>query len=68
MDLESRNVKGDTMLSAMVPGTGISTGTDTICEHSVVGVGDIVKTEILLDLTGLNERKVNNGNIMDFYL
>ena len=54
MDLESCNIKGDTALSDMVPGTGISTGTDTICEHSVIRVGGIVKTEILLDLTGLN--------------
>lgn len=38
----------------MTPGTGISSGTGTICEHSVVKVGGIYKTEILIDLTGLN--------------
>lgn len=38
-----------------VPGTGISTGTNTICEHSVTRVGSMYKTEILLDLTGLND-------------
>lgn len=38
----------------MTPGTGISTGTGTICEHSVTKVGGIYKTEILIDLTGLN--------------
>jgi hypothetical protein len=38
----------------MTPGTGISTGTGTICEHSVTKVGGLIKTEILVDLTGLN--------------
>ncbi len=38
----------------MTPGIGISTGTNTICEHSVVKVGGLIKTEILIDLTGLN--------------
>lgn len=38
----------------MTPGTGISTGTGTICEHMVYKIGDVFKTEILLDLTGLN--------------
>jgi len=38
----------------MAAGTGISTGTGTICEHSVTKVGGLYKTEILVDLTGLN--------------
>lgn len=38
----------------MTPGTGISTGTGTICNHSVSRVGELIKTEILVDLTGLN--------------
>jgi hypothetical protein len=38
----------------MTPGTGISTGTGTICEHSVEKVGGLIKTTILVDLTGLN--------------
>ena len=42
------------ILSDMTPGTGISTGTGTICEHSVVKVGGIYHTAILLDVTGLN--------------
>lgn len=42
------------ILSDMTPGTGISTGTGTICEHSVTKIGGIFKTEILIDLTGLN--------------
>ena len=54
MDIESCNIKGNTALSDMVPGTGISAGVGTICEHSVIRVGGIFKTEILIDLTGLN--------------
>ena len=37
----------------MTPGTGISTGTNTICEHSIATAGGLIKTEILIDLTGL---------------
>lgn len=44
-----------TILSDMVAGTGISTGTATICEHSVTKIGGIYKTEILLDVSGLND-------------
>lgn len=43
------------ILDDMTPGTGISTGTGTICEHRVTKVGGLYKTEILLDITGLNE-------------
>ena len=43
------------ILADMTPGTGISTGTNTICEHRVTKVGGLFKTEILLDLTGLND-------------
>lgn len=42
------------ILADMTPGTGISTGTGTICEHLVTKVGGVYKTEILLDITGLN--------------
>jgi len=38
----------------MTPGTGISGGTGTICEHSVEKIGGLIKTTILVDLTGLN--------------
>jgi len=34
-------------------GAGITSGTGTICEHSVVKVGGLYKTEMLVDLTGL---------------
>ncbi len=43
------------ILADMTPGTGISTGTGTICEHRVTKIGGLFKTEILLDITGLNE-------------
>jgi hypothetical protein len=43
------------VLADMKPGTGISTGTGTICQHSVSRVGGLIKTEILLDVTGLND-------------
>jgi len=39
----------------MTPGTGISTGVGTICEHRVSKIGGLYKTEILLDITGLND-------------
>jgi len=42
------------ILADMTPGTGISTGVATICEHTVIKVGGLFKTTILLDLTGLN--------------
>jgi len=38
----------------MTEGTGISGATGEICEHSVTKVGGLIKTEILVDLTGLN--------------
>lgn len=41
----------DTQMSA---GNGITSGTGTICQHSVTKIGGIFKTEILVDLTGLN--------------
>ena len=39
---------------AMTPGAGISVGTGTICSGRVSRVGDLHKTEIYIDLTGLN--------------
>jgi len=43
------------ILADMTPGTGVSTGTGTVCEHRVTKIGGLFKTEILLDLTGLND-------------
>lgn len=38
----------------MTPGTGISTGSGTVCEHRVSKEGGLIKTEIFIDVTGLN--------------
>ena len=43
------------ILANMTAGTGISTGTGTVCQHRVTKVGDLFKTEIFLDVTGLND-------------
>lgn len=43
-----------TYFDDMAPGTGVSAGSGTICEHRVSRVGGLYKTEILLDLTGLH--------------
>jgi hypothetical protein len=37
----------------MTPGTGISTGSGTVCEHSVTRQGGLIKTDIFIDVTGL---------------
>ena len=42
------------VLGAMTPGTGISTGTGTVCGGNVLKTGTMFKTEIFIDLTGLN--------------
>jgi hypothetical protein len=52
-----------TILGDMSAGTGISTGTGTICEHSVTKIGGIFKTEILIDLTGLADDGTTNDII-----
>jgi len=38
-----------------MPGTGISRGSGTICNHHVSRQGGLIKTEIFIDLTGLKE-------------
>jgi hypothetical protein len=50
-DTRGRVVREDP--TTMIPGTGISAGSGTICKSSVVREGDIIVTRILLDLTGL---------------
>jgi hypothetical protein len=40
--------------TAMVAGTGVTTGTGTVVSHGVVRIGDIVKTTIYVDATGLD--------------
>ena len=47
----------------MVAGTGISSGSGTVCEHSVYKSGGLIKTEILVDVTGLNDGGAN-GDII----
>lgn len=36
------------------PGVGITSGTGTICKTGITRVGGLIKTEFLIDLTGLN--------------
>ena len=43
----------------MTPGTGISTGSGTVYKANVTVAGDLIKTEILIDLTGLNSGDAN---------
>ena len=38
----------------ITPGTGISTGTGTLFKGSVLRMGDVIETTIVMDLTGLN--------------
>lgn len=38
----------------ITPGTGISTGTGTLFKGSILRMGDVIETTILIDLTGLN--------------
>jgi hypothetical protein len=38
----------------MIPGTGVSTGTGTVYTDFIYRIGDVIKTEIFVDLTGLN--------------
>jgi len=55
LSVDTLTVAGNALiLEDMTPGTGISTGTGTICEHRVSKIGGLIKTEILIDLTGLN--------------
>jgi len=38
----------------ITPGTGISTGVNTLYKGSVLRMGDVIETTIVMDLTGLN--------------
>ena len=38
----------------MTPGTGISTGSGTLFKGSILRMGDVIETTIVIDLTGLN--------------
>lgn len=54
LDSNGHLASGTIIMDDMTPGTGISAVATAICEHSVVKVGGLIKTEILVDLTGLN--------------
>lgn len=59
-DLE---VKGATSLATtaqMTAGAGITGGTGTVIKHSVLTVGNIIETTILIDLTGLNSASADD--------
>ena len=45
------------------PGAGISGGTGTVFKSSVVRIGDIIRTSILIDLTGLSS-SATDGDII----
>lgn len=44
----------------MTPGTGISTGSGTICGGHVSRAGSLIKTEIFIDVTGLTSAAVGD--------
>ena len=44
----------------ITPGTGISTGTGTVYKANVTVAGDLIKTEIFIDLTGLNSNSAGD--------
>ena len=44
----------------ITPGTGISTGTGTLYSANVTVAGDLIKTEIFIDLTGLNSNAADD--------
>jgi len=43
----------------ITPGTGISTGTGTIFKGSILRMGDVIETTIVIDLTGLTSGGAN---------
>ena len=57
LDASGEVASGSLILSdgGMAAGTGVSTGTGTLCYHRVTKIGDMFKTEIFLDITGLND-------------
>ncbi len=56
---EINQMGGDWGFAAMTPGTGISTGTGTVCDGNVTQIGPMFKTEIFIDLTGLTSAGAN---------
>lgn len=54
-------LEGETL--DMVAGTGITAGTGTVCVAKVDRSGDLIVTEIFIDLTGLNSKNTD-GDII----
>ena len=54
IEIQSGGAMNLESLTNGAPGAGISGGTGTVFKSSVQRVGDIVKTSILIDLTGLS--------------
>lgn len=54
-------LEGETL--DMVPGTGITAGTGTVCVAKVDRSGDMIVTSIFIDLTGLNSKNTD-GDII----
>lgn len=51
---ELNRLDDDNAVMSTAAGTGITGGTGTVYKSSVLKVGDVTKTSILIDLTGLN--------------
>lgn len=55
LSIDSLTFGGHTVaFDDMAAGTGISSVSSAVCEHSVTRVGSLIKTEILIDLDGLH--------------
>ncbi len=52
-----------TELTPTAPGAGISGGTGTVCDITVVKTGNIIKTDIYLNLTGLTSKNTDHDVI-----
>jgi hypothetical protein len=53
IEIQSGGILNLESLTNGAPGAGISGGTGTVFKSSVVRIGDIIRTTILIDLTGL---------------
>lgn len=56
-------IDADNAALATTAGTGITAGTGTVYKNSVIKVGGIITTRILIDLTGLNSKNTD-GDII----
>lgn len=58
-----RDAGDSAFVSNMTAGDGITSGTGTVCQHSVSKAGDLYKTEIFIDMTGLKDGGAQNDII-----